>query len=328
LRSSPAALDNRLMHDPIGFYRGFQELLQARSIRAVLTSGMACVEYGLQQNTKDTDWILDPDGIAGVVELFGDLERGVSGANWRVSYRGLFGAPLERDYLEGGWTSHLTARESPESADRHLDFFGHPPRLGAAWKLTAQGGIATRDIVARMKKTDRPKDWPLVNGLAIQAFFEGDPGAVLHLREPSILREAWERTPADLRDTLSCERPLLAALPECDEAVLERLLLVEQMLWQCVNRERYLVYQRAWKDFYREWQRDRIGEWPTAEPLLQQHRRVCEAARAHGLPPAPLATEAARRAIYDRGRDRAASLVAASPAELALVAMPLDTILP
>ena len=23
------------------------------------------------------------------------------------------------------------------------------------------------------------------------------------------------------------------------------------MLWQCVNRERWLVYQRAWKDFYK-----------------------------------------------------------------------------
>lgn len=316
------------MHDPIRFYREFQELLRKRSIRAVLTSGMACVEYGLQQNTKDTDWILDPGGIAGVVELFCDLERGVSGANWRVSYRGLFGAPLEREYLEGGWTSHLVARESPESAERYLDFFGRAPRLGAAWRLTAEGGIAPRDVVARMKKTDRPKDWPFVNGLAVQAFFDGEPEAVLHLREPSILREAWERAPAALRDSFTRERPLLAALPDCEAATLERLLLVEQMLWQCVNRERYLVYQRAWKGFYRSWQRDRIGEWPTAEPFLHQHRRVSEAVRAHGLPPAPLATEAARREIYERGRDRAVSLVAAAPSELALVAMPLDTILP
>jgi hypothetical protein len=316
------------MHDPIGFYRAFQELLRKRSIRAVLTSGMACVEYGLQQNTKDTDWILDPGGISGIVELFGELERGVSGANWRVSYRGLFGAPLEREYLEGGWTSHLTARESPESADRQLDFFGRAPRLGNAWRLTAEGGIATRDIVARMKKTDRPKDWPLVNGLAVQAFFEGEPEAVLHLREPSILREAWVQTPAGLRDSFTRERPLLAALAERDEATLERLLLVEQMLWQCVNRERYLVYQRAWKEFYRSWQRDRIGEWPTAEPFRQQHRRVCEAVRAHGLPPSPLASEATRREIYERGRDRAASLVAAASSELTLVAVPLDTILP
>ena len=316
------------MNDPIGFYRGFQQLLRTRAIRAVLTSGMACVEYGLQQNTKDTDWILEPEGIDRLADLFGELERGVSGANWRVSYRGLFGAPLAREYLEGGWTSHLVARQSPEAVDRHLDFFGRAPRLGAAWRLNTEGGIATRDVVARMKKTDRPKDWPLVNGLAIQAFFEGEPGAVLHLREPGILEEAWERTPADLRDSFARERPLLAVLPQRDEAAIERLLLVEQMLWQCINRERYLVYQQAWKDFYRAWQRDRIGEWPTAEPFLRQHRRVCDAARVHGLPPAPLANEATRQAIYDRGRERAAALVAAAPAELALVSMPLDTILP
>jgi hypothetical protein len=146
--------------------------------------------------------------------------------------------------------------------------------------------------------------------------------------QPGILEQAWERTPAALRDSFTGERPLLAALPARDEAALERLLLVEQMLWQCVNRERYLVYQRAWKEFYRAWQRDRIGEWPTVEPFVHQHRRVCEAARQHGLPPAPLATEAAKREIYDRGRHRATALVAATSDELALVAVPLDTMLP
>lgn len=179
-----------------------------------------------------------------------------------------------------------------------------------------------------MKKTDRPKDWPLVNALAIQAHYAGDPGAVLHLRDHDILREAWrEATPAS-RDSAVRERPLLRELDAVDDLRLERLLLVEEMLWQCVNRERYLVYQRAWKDFYRAWQQDRVGEWPTSEPFLLQHKRVCDAVRRHGLPPAPLGTVAARQAIYDRGRTRAAVLVAATPQEMETVAMPLDMILP
>lgn len=320
--------DNRGMSDPIAFYRSFRGLLRERAIKATLTSGMACVEYGLQQNTKDTDWILDLEGIIRLVELCGELERGVSGRSWRVTYRGLFGAPLDREYLAGGWTSHLAAFEGPESAERHLDFFGRAPRLGAGWNALAEGGIASRDVVARMKKTDRPKDWPLVNGLALQAFFDGDPAAVLHLREPTVLHEAWERTPPNLRESFAHERPLLAALSDHGDADVDRLLLVEQLLWQCVNRERYLVYQQAWKAFYRDWQRDRVGEWPTSEPFLQQHRRVCEAARAHALPPAPLASEATRREVFDRGRERVAALAAATPKELRLVAMPLDTILP
>lgn len=315
------------MSDPIEFFRSFQTLLRGRSIAGVLTSGMACVEYGLQQNTKDTDWIVHPDDSANLVALFGELERGMSGANWRISYRGLFGAPLDQEYLDGGWTSHLAAFEQPASAERHLDFFGRPPRAGEAWRADAVAGIASRDIVARMKKTDRPKDWPMVNALAIQAYYDGDSRAVLHLREPEILREAWRQSPATSRDSFVKERPLLGVLETLDDLRLERLLLVEQMIWQRVNRERYLVYQGAWKEFYRRWQRDRVGEWPTSEPFLQQHRRVCEAVREHGLPPFPLSGENARHAVYERGLKRAAAIVAATAHELETVAMPLDTIL-
>lgn len=327
LRGVPVGFDNDRMSDPIEFYRTFQALLGGRGITGVLTSGMACVEYGLQQNTKDTDWIITPTDSDGLVCLFGELERGINGANWRVSYRGLFGAPLDPEYLAGGWTSHLAAFDGPEAAERHLDFFGRPPRVGEAWPAGAIGGVASRDVVARMKKTDRPKDWPLVNALAIQAFYEGDPRAVLHLRDPGILRDAWRQTPAASRDAARLERPLLAALDALDDLRLERLLLVEAMLWQCINRERYLVYQRAWKDFYRSWQQDRIGDWPTSEPFLQQHRRVCDAVRQHGLPAAPLATADARQAVYDRGSKRAAMLVAATAAEMEVIAMPLGTIL-
>ncbi|MFM8703856.1 MAG: hypothetical protein ACKOHG_08305, partial [Planctomycetia bacterium] len=220
------------------------------------------------------------------------------------------------------------AFDEPESVERHLDFFGRPPRVGEAWQADTDTGIASRDTVARMKKTDRPKDWPLVNALAIQAHYAGDPVAVLHLRDPDILREAWGQAPAGARDAAVRERPLLRGLDAAHDLRLERLLLVEEMLWQCVNRERYLVYQRAWKDFYRNWQQDRVGEWPTSEPFLQQHHRVCEAVRRHGLPPAPLATVAARQAIYDRGQARAAAVMAATPEEMELVGVPLGTILP
>ena len=150
---------------------------------------------------------------------------------------------------------------------------------------------------------------------------------MLHLRDPDILREAWRQTSAAERDSAVRERPLLRVLDAVDDLRLERLLLVEGMLWQCVNRERYSMYQRAWKDFYRDWQRDRVGEWPTSEPFLQQHHRVCDAVRRHGLPPAPIDSRDARQAVYDRGRERASALVAATPEEMETVAMPLGTIL-
>ena len=316
------------MSDPIEFYLTFRNLLREWGVEGVLTSGMACVEYGLQQNTKDTDWIVAPTDIHRLVIMFLELERGVSGANWRISYRGLFGAPLDQEYLAGGWTSHIVAFDRPESAERHLDFFGQPPRVDASWQTGSVAGIASRDVVVRMKKTDRPKDWPLVNALAIQAFYAGDSRAVRHLREPDILREAWQQCGPSQREAAIQERGLLRVLDAVDAPRLERLLLVEELVWQCVNRERYLVYQQAWKTFYRSWQQDRVGEWPTSEPFAQQHQRVCDAVRKHGLPPAPLGTAESRQDVYDRGRNRAASLLAATPEEMEAVAVPLGTILP
>lgn len=77
---------------------------------------------------------------------------------------------------------------------------------------------------------------------------------MIHLRGPVILREAWQQASAATCASAAEERPLLRTLDGVDDRQLERLLLVEEMLWQCVNRERYLVYQHPWKDFYRAWQ--------------------------------------------------------------------------
>lgn len=67
---------------------------------------------------------------------------------------------------------------------------------------------------------------------------------------------------------------------------------------------------------------------PTSEPFLQQHRRVYDAVCLHGLPPAPQGSVAARQAVYDRGRTRAATLAATTPMEMETVAMSPGIILP
>jgi len=94
--------------------------MQEHGIRHVLTSGMACVEFGIQQNTKDTDWVIDPANISKLVELLIESERGLSGRNWNVSYRPLFGAPMTAKYLRAGWTSHLAIHDEPNSHERKL----------------------------------------------------------------------------------------------------------------------------------------------------------------------------------------------------------------
>jgi hypothetical protein len=155
------------MASPIQFYRNFQALMQRHGIRHVLTSGMACVEYGIQQNSKDTDWIIHPEDLEMLVAMLCECERGLTGANWRVSYRPLFGAPLLKDFLGGGWTSHLAIWDEPGSPEHHLDFFGQPPRVTLEEVFTdPDSHLAAPLIVAQMKKTDRDKDWPMVESLS------------------------------------------------------------------------------------------------------------------------------------------------------------------
>lgn len=317
------------MATPIQFYRTFRSLLRDHGIRHALTSGMACVEYGIQQNTKDTDWIIHPEDLEKLLALLGQCERGFTGTNWRVSYRSLFGAPFLAAYHCGGWTTHIVIQDDPLGMEHHLDFFGHPPRVRIEDAFTgAQDGVASRAVVAQMKKTDRDKDWPIVNGLAMQCCAIGDPAGLLHLREPDFLRQSWNGLDEATRAPLRRARPLLGQLPTLAEPVLERLLLVERTIWECVNRGRYRLYQHEWKEFYRRWQRDTVGAWPTAEPFLIQHRRLCAAVAEFMLPAAPLSPAAVRESIYQDGIARTIVLTAATPEEIAAVAMPLDIILP
>jgi len=237
------------MTTPLQFYRIFRDLLKEQGVRALLTSGMACVEYGIQETTKDTDWIIHPDEFEKLVALLCHQEKGLTGANWRISYRGIFGAPLDRQYHLGGWTSHLAIWSHALSPEEHLDFFGKPPRVDSGLWLRETGSIASRSTVAAMKKTDREKDWPFVNSLAAQDWFSGSHEGLLHLRDIPVLRKAWPSLTGDQRQDLVKKRPLLGRIEESNDIVLERLLIIEKNLWERVNRLRYQIYQTEWKSF-------------------------------------------------------------------------------
>ncbi len=317
------------MSSALEFYHLFRDAMAGHGIRFALTSGMACVQYGLQQNTKDTDWIVAPDNLDELVAMLCKLERGLNGRNWRISYRNLFGAPLDAKFHLGGWTTHLAIWDGAESPEHHLDFFGRPPRVLPGTGLPSTGFLASRDIVARMKKTDRAKDWPIVNALAVQDWYAGRRmGSLLHLTEIGLMREAWGALEDSQRQVLSAQRPLLTLLNFQEDIQLERSLLLERSLWENVNRERYLIYQTIWKSFYRSWQRDAVGIWPSSEPFASQHQRLLEAAATHELTPHPLSENSTREDVFDRGKKRTQQLLNASKEELNSVLMPIELVLP
>lgn len=314
------------MQTPLEFLDVFRHEMRAAGIPFAITSGMACIRYGIQQTTKDSDWILPAAELPKLRGLFERCERRLP--SWVVQYRPIFGAPFEAGWLEGGWSSHIFIRTTGGGPDHHLDFFCRPPRA-AAWRQDSEEtDFADRDTVTRMKKTDRDKDWPIVGGLAAQTFARGDMSAVLHLRAASMLREAWSTMPPAERPQAITARPLLGAIEtECEDLRLEFLLRAERLVWEAVNRHRYAIYQDAWKAWYRRWQKAADWPWPVSEPFVAQHERIMAAARDYELPMTPL-TDGVRRDVYAKGLADAAILANVEMDWLEAIAPPIEEVLP
>ena len=213
-----------------------------------------------------------------------------------------------------------------DADEHHLDFFGKAPRVKELERDAVDPDYASRLLVAQMKKTDREKDWPFVFALGRQAMAMGDVRGVLHGQEADWLIDAWSQVPETIRAGLIHQRPLLGLI-DTQPQRLRRAIVIEKQVWVSINRERYGVYQRSWKEFYRQWRREPGLEWPGRITFREQHARLDEAAQRYALPNLPL-DDSARRAALATARADAAEILAASDEELDNTVPPLEVLLP
>ena len=108
---------------------------------------------------------------------------------------------------------------------------------------------------------------------------------------------------------------------------MERLLLIERLIWERVNDQRHGYYTRAWEEFFRRWRKEQGWAWPVNEPFPGQHDRLLHAARVHGLTSNPLAA-ISREDLVRLAVAKVASLSAATASEIALALPPSDEMLP
>lgn len=310
------------MGSPNIFIHKFQQDLHSAGIRFAITSGQACVYFGIQQTTKDSDWIIVPEDLSRLRAMLIDAD---ASGSIRVSYRANCGAPLDRAWMRNGWTSHLAITDA-DSEEHHLDFFSKAPRVTELDHDANDHNYASRQVVAQMKKTDREKDWPIVFALGRQAVSCGDIRGVLHGQEANWLIETWNNISENERAELVRWRPLLGLI-DSEPHRLRRAIAIEKQLWVSVNRERYGVYQRKWKDFYRKWRREPGFRWPPNISFDQQQHRLDEAARKHQLPMAPL-DDFVRQEALAKARADAGEILVASDEELAQITPPLEAFLP
>src|SRR5438552_10166006 len=103
------------------FYEDLVRTLRDRGVICAITSGLACVHYGIAETTKDCDLLCHPESFE---VLLGLLEQTVlEGKVCR--YRGHISPPLDERWHLGGWTSHFEWETQPLVT---LDIFGRAVR--------------------------------------------------------------------------------------------------------------------------------------------------------------------------------------------------------
>lgn len=277
------------------FFEDFVVELRSRGVLCAITSGLACVHYGIAETTKDCDLLCHPDSFGALLQLLGETTI----AKNRCHYRGHISPPLDRLWHLGGWTSHFQWDTQPEITT--LDVFGRAVRQSSPWEDDLSGLYAGMNVVAEMKRTDRDKDWPFITSLGTEMIHQRDPRGWLHLFDEDALIEMQEEytIPTDLLPV----RPVLQLAVKRGPK-LHQALLAERRYWQELDRLRIRVYRAALRPYVLAIGRERI---PDDVPLHKQHAaRVACAER--NLSQRPMATYGIKRLI-EEARNATAALI-------------------
>lgn len=219
--------------------------MRSRQVAALLMGGQACVFYGAAEFSKDTDFAILADAanlgrLAGALEDLGADQIAVP--------------PFAVEYLERGHAVHFRCQHPdavglrvdvmakmrgvapfPELWERRTDF-----EDGSGEVFTA---LSLPDLV-QAKKTQRNKDWPMLERLLNVHFFEHQtspqPAQVAfwfrELRTVELLTEAAARFPAAFAEALPVRPAVLTAVAEGDRDRIEAALADEQARERALDR--------------------------------------------------------------------------------------------
>jgi len=209
--------------------------MRLHGVRSLLMGGQACVFYGAAEFSRDVDFALmaDDENLKRLKEAMNDLQAEVVAV-----------PPFEREFLEMGLAVHFRCqleevkgfRVDVMSRMRGVDSF---PKL---WErrttIDVDGNLmdllSLPDLV-NAKKTQRSKDWPMIQRLVEANWFqhhhEPNPARIefwlKECRTPELLAELVKSYPEQAR-RIANSRPLLHhALHEETES-LEEALEVER----------------------------------------------------------------------------------------------------
>jgi len=260
----------------VGVINPYVELTEAFNrgrLRAIISSGQAVVLHKLAVMSKDGDWILREDEEAMTYVLTVLSDRG-------SRYR--FGAPLDRRWLAGGWSSHLEHRV--DSVRLRTDFVTRPPRiledeLAEIWRAAegAEIPVVAPEPLAQLKKTNREKDYVVIGELARRM---GSPRSqLLFSRSARDLMRIAQAHPETVREIVA-ERPVLEKIGE-GQSELESALDAERRALMHSNEKRLALYREASREWSEIW--FEVSTEIADLPLVEAHALVV--ARAENVLP-------------------------------------------
>ncbi len=214
------------------FYLDLVSRARAEGVTCAITSGMACVHYGVAQTTKDCDLLCDPEQA----DIFLNLIKNTRLKGVAPIYRGNLSPPMDKRWLVGGWTSHFYW-PTPGEDGAYLDVFGIPPRASSPWQNEIEGFYSGRHTVAEMKRTDRDKDWPFATALGEQMLENGEERGWLHIFDSKRLLAIAEKIPYCPEKIIE-QRPSLSLLPKGDPDELELAIRAEKEFWHQLDKIR------------------------------------------------------------------------------------------
>lgn len=273
------------------FFTGLVASAQSRGIPCAITSGMACVHFGVAATTKDCDVLCGSDHS----DAFRTLIAATRFRGLKANYRGKISPPLDARWMRGGWTAHFTWKTRPD--ETCLDIFGVAPRASLPWANELSGIYAHPNVVGEMKRTNREKDWPFATALGGQMLESGDARGWLHLHDIEVLRR-WAKASPPPGDILLV-RPLLRLAPFKDTLQAKRLLLAEQVFWGGLDEIRIRIYLGHLRHYTSAVRSALHGGAPT----LRESHEVRVACALQNLPFTPLRDYGLTRMIEEATRN-------------------------
>lgn len=257
------------------FYEDLVRQLRDRGVVCGITSGLACVHYGIAETTRDCDLLCHPDAFG----ILLDLLETARVQDVACRYRGNISPPLDVHWHAGGWTSHFEWRVEPDIIS--LDVFGRALRESSRWEQELLGLYAGPQTVAEMKRTHRDKDWACVTALGVRMIEAEDERGWLHIFDAETLSELLHNHPCPAE--LAARRPALALAVNQDHQT-AGALNAERKYWEELDRRRIHILERYLRPYVAAVRQARSGK---ALSLREEHGLRKECAR-QCLPANPL----------------------------------------